>query len=262
MPRRKSTNYNIAWRNSLPFNLHRILPIRIKFRCLKLNGRVPCREDSQPVGKHLSFVPRQNQANELLRVQQSSIEREHHLAENFREKISTLKQEIRQIKRIYDDRVVELNHEHEELLVRLRDEHQLEIENIKKELQALFHIENEAQTKFYLQTIEELKHEHQDLLSKQINQHELGEEFLQEKQRLEEQIQSLRNQIEQIETRSQLALEEQENLLDKKANEYQQLHDDFEQYKSIFNTKSSNLNELNEQVSEEFHEQANRMNVC
>lgn len=247
MHHRKSTNYNVEWRNSPPFNHRIIRRIRIKFKHSNPNGKI----SSLPIDFQI-FLHRQNQANELVRVQKSSVEREHQLAEDFRQKISALKQEIHQIKKIYDDRVVNLNHEHEEILAKLREEHQLELENMKKELEDLFHIENEAQTKFYLQTIEELKREHQDLLMKELNQNQLGEEFLREKQRWEEEIQSYQNQIEQIVTKSRLEGQEQQKLFEDQSDQYQQLQEEYKQYKSMFNTKSDNLDELNEQVEEIF----------
>jgi chromosome segregation ATPase len=223
--------------------------MKIKFKCLNLKGKfLPLKNKTSS-----SINSRQNQANELLRTQQSSIEREHELAEEFRLKISNLKQEITRIKKLYDDRLLNLNKEHKEILEKVHEEHQLEIDHIKSELKQCFDIETEAQTKFYLQTIEELKREHNDLLLKQTNEqmtkNELGEEFLQEKKFLEKQIEILQEQIEQIKSQSQFELNEQTYLFETKSNEYQQLQKEFEQYKFNVNTNSNNnMTELNEQV--------------
>ena len=192
---------------------------------------------------------RQNQANELLRIQQASVEREHELAEEFRQKISTLKKEINQIKKTYDERLASLNREHKEILSKLEEEHQIELENAKTELKQFFDIENEAQNKFYSQTIEELKRKHQDLLQKerhqQMTQDELGEEFLREKIQLEKRIEDLENHIEQIQVQSQLELTEQKNLFEIKSNEYKQLQYQFEQYQLNFNANSNDVSEVN-----------------
>jgi predicted nucleic acid-binding Zn-ribbon protein len=223
--------------------------MKIKFKCLNLKGKfLPLKTKTSS-----SINSRQNQANELLRTQQSSIEREHELAEEFRLKISNLKQEITRIKKLYDDRLLNLNKEHKEILEKVHEEHQLEIDHIKSELKQCFDIETEAQTKFYLQTIEELKREHNDLLLKQTNEqmtkNELGEEFLQEKKFLEKQIEILQEQIEQIKSQSQFELNGQTYLFETKSNEYQQLQKEFEQYKFNVNTNSNNnMTELNEQV--------------
>lgn len=159
---------------------------------------------------------------------------------------------MNQIKKIYDDRSVNLTREHKEILDKLHEEHRIEIENIKIELKQFYNIEIEAQNKFYLQTIEELKRQHQDLLQKektqQMTQNELGEEFLKEKFQLEKQIEYLQNQIEQIKIKSQLELTEQKNIFDIKSNEYKQLQNQFEQYQLKFNANSNDLNGLNEQV--------------
>ena len=119
-------------------------------------------------------------------------------------------------------------------------------------MKQFFDIENEAQKKFYLQTIEELKREHHDLLLKQKNeqmtQNELGEEYFKEKQQLEKQIDNLQNQIEQITVKSQLEITEQKNLCEMKFNEYKQLQEKFEEYKLYSNANSNNMTELNERV--------------
>ncbi|CAF4425317.1 unnamed protein product, partial [Rotaria sp. Silwood2] len=194
---------------------------------------------------------KQNHVNEVLRIQQSSIEHEHEIAEDFRLKISNLKQNIHQIKQTYDERVSNLNKEHKQTFEKLHEEHQLEIDNLKSELKHLFDIENEAQTKYYLQTIEDLKREHNDLLNKQkhqqMTQNELGEEYLKEKNQLEKQIKLFQDQIEQINIKSQLELNEQKNQLDIKINEYRQLQNEFEQYKLNFNANSSDMTEINQQ---------------
>lgn len=195
---------------------------------------------------------RQNQANELLRVQQSSVEREHELAEDFRLKISKLKQEITQIKNVYDDRLLNVNKEHRGIIERLHEEHQIELDNIKIELKQIFDVENEAQKKYYLQTIEELKREHNDLLleekNKQMTQNEMDEEYLKEKKQLEKQIEFYQEEIQQIKYQFQLELNEQKNLFDMKSNDYQQLQNNFQEYKLNFNANSNSLTDINEQV--------------
>jgi chromosome segregation ATPase len=162
---------------------------------------------------------------------------------------------MNQIKRTYDDHLANLNREHQEILSKLQDEHQIEIENVKTELKQFFDIENEAQNKFYLQTIEDLKRKHQDLLQKekahQMTQHELGEEFLQEKTQLEKRIEDLENHIEQIQVQSQLELTEQKNLFEIKSNEYKQLQYQFEQYQLNFNANSNDIGELNEVLTKQ-----------
>ncbi|UJR27264.1 hypothetical protein I4U23_008559 [Adineta vaga] len=204
---------------------------------------------------------RQNQSNELLRIQQSTVEREHELSEDFRAKISTLKQEMNRIKKTYDDQLTKLKREHKETLDNLHEKHQLEIESFKKESKHLFDVENEAQAKFYSQTIEELKREHNDLLMKQRNQqmtqNELGQEYLKEKQQLEKRIQSFENQIEQIQSKFQLEFTEQKHQLEVKSNEYTQLQKDFEQYKSKYQVTSTNLSEFQEQLIKQKDEYEN-----
>ncbi|CAF1184756.1 unnamed protein product [Rotaria sordida] len=201
---------------------------------------------------------KQNHANELLRIQQSSIEHEHEIAEDFRLKISNLKQNINQIKQSYDERLSNLNKEHKKIIEKLHEEHQLEIDNLKHESKHLFDIENEAQTKFYLQTIEDLKREHNDLLTKQKNQqmtqNELGQEYLKEKNQLEKQIKIFQEQIEQINIKSQLESIEQKNQLDIKINEYKQLQNEFEQYKLNFNSNSNDMTDLNQQLIKQRNE--------
>jgi len=193
---------------------------------------------------------RQNQANDLLRIQQSSVAREHELAEDFRIKISNLKQEIDQIKQSFDNRLVNLNAKHQQTIEKLNEKHQLEIENLRSESKHLFDIENEAQKRFYSQTIEELKREHNNLLSKQMTQNELGQEYSKEKLQLEKQIKILEDQIEQIKSKSHLELIEQKNQFDIKSNEYKQLENELEQYKLNFKTNTNNLTELNQQVKQ------------
>ncbi|CAF1625285.1 unnamed protein product, partial [Rotaria sp. Silwood1] len=201
---------------------------------------------------------KQNHANELLRIQQSSIEHEHEIAEDFRLKIAHLKQNINQIKQSYDERLSNLNKENKKTIEKLHEEHQLEIDNLKSELKRLFDIENEAQTKFYIQTIEDLKREHNDLLTRQkhqqMTQDELGQEYFKEKHQLEKQIKLFQDQIEQINIKSQLELSEQKNQLDIKINEYKQLYDEFEQYKLNFNANSSDMTELNQQLIKQRNE--------
>ncbi|CAF3242252.1 unnamed protein product [Rotaria sp. Silwood2] len=201
---------------------------------------------------------KQNHVNEVLRIQQSSIEHEHEITEDFRLKISNLKQNIHQIKQTYDERVSNLNKEHKQTFEKLHEEHQLEIDNLKSELKHLFDIENEAQTKYYLQTIEDLKREHNDLLNKQkhqqMTQNELGEEYVKEKNQLEKQIKLFQDEIEQINIKSQLELNEQKNQLDIKINEYRQLQNEFEQYKLNFNANSSDMTEINQQLIKQRNE--------
>ena len=200
------------------------------------------------------YISRQNHSNELLRIQQSAVEREHEIAEDFRMKISKLKQDINQIKQNYDERLSNLNQEHKQAMNKLHEEHQMEIDNLKTELKQLFDVENEAQKNFYLQTIEELKHKHNDLLSKQkdqqMTQNELGQQYLKEKDHLEKQIKIFQDEIEQIKTKSQLELMEQKNQLTMKLNEYEQLQNEFEQYRVNFNANSNDITELNQQVKE------------
>jgi chromosome segregation ATPase len=81
-----------------------------------------------------------------------------------------------------------------------------------------------------------------------MTQDELGEEYVKEKKQLQKQIEIHQEQIEQIKTTSQFELIEYKNQLDIKSNQYQQLQNEFQQYKLIFNAKSDNLSELNEQV--------------
>ncbi|CAF5091814.1 unnamed protein product, partial [Rotaria magnacalcarata] len=201
---------------------------------------------------------RQNQANEILRVQQTAMEHEHEIAEDFRQKISNMKQNINEIKQSYDERLSTMNKEQKQTLEKIREGHELEISNLKSELKQLFDIEAEAQTKFYLQTIEDLKREHNDLLMKQKNQQmtqaELGQEYQKEKTHLEKQIQMLQDQMEQIKLKSQLEFDEQKNQFDVKNNEYQKLQSDFEQYKLIFNANSNDMSELNQQLMKQRNE--------
>lgn len=195
---------------------------------------------------------RQSQANELLRVQQASVEREHDIAEDFRSKLATIKRDINQIKHTYDDRVGDLHRDQQQTLDQLRDKHQTEMEKIKDELQRSFTIEFEAQKKYFLQSIEELKREHQELVSKQRNQQmtqeELGHEYLHERKRFEEQIQQLEERIESIRSQSDLALDEEKKRLEEKTDQLERLRNEFERYKLTFNANSDQVTALNEQV--------------
>lgn len=190
----------------------------------------------------------------MLRVQQQAVEREHEIAEDFRLKLSNINQNINKTKQSYEDRVSNLNREHKQTIEKLREEHQSEIDAIKSELHRTFDIENEAQTKYYLQTIEDLKREHQDLLlqrrNQEMTQDELGQEYLKQKVQLEKQIQLFQDQIEQMKVKSELELNEQKDALESKINEYKQLENEFEQYKLVFNANSNDLSELNQQVNE------------
>jgi hypothetical protein len=221
--------------------------MKIKFKCSNPKSNLN-KTQSIKLKISLYIYSRQNQANDLLRIQQSSVAREHELAEDFRIKISNLKQEINQIKQTYDNRLGNLNKEHQQTIEKLNEKHQVEIENLRSESKHLFDIENEAQKRFYSQTIEELKREHNYLLSKQMTQNELGQEYSKEKSQLEKQIKILEDQIEQIKTKSHLELIEQKNQFDIKSNEYKQLENEFEQYKLNFKTNTNNLTELNQQV--------------
>ena len=169
--------------------------------------------------------------------------------------MSKVKQEIIQIKKVYDERLLNVNKEHKEIIEKLNDEHQLDIANVKSEFKNLFDIENEAQKKYYLQTIEELKHQYNDLLLKdkteQLTKTELDEEFIKEKNQLEKHIEFLQNQIQQIQIKYQLEFDEQKELFNIKSNDYEQLQKQFEKYKLNYNANSNNLSELNEQVDEE-----------
>jgi chromosome segregation ATPase len=251
MLHRESTIYCIAWRSSPRLKPRRTLCTRTKFRCSSQKGTFHT-AGKLAVECSLSFSFRQNQANELLRVQQSSVEREHELTEDFRTKISTAKQEINQIKRKYDEQLSTLTREHKQALNSLQETHQLESDNLRSEMKHLFDVESEAQTKFYAQTIEELKREHKELLSKQkdqqMTQDELGQEYLKEKQQLEKRIKMFEDEIEQIRAKSQLELEVQKAQLETKTNEYQQLQKEFDQYKSSFKMTSNSLSEVHEQV--------------
>lgn len=197
---------------------------------------------------------RQSQANELLRVQQLSVDREHELAEDFRAKVSSAKQEISQIKRNYDEQLSSLTREHKRVVDDLQDKHQLDVDKLKSEMKHLFDVEHDAQAKFYAQTIEELKHEHSELLSKQKNQQltqdELGQEYLKEKQQLEKRVRMLEDQLEQLRSKSQLELNEEKTRLEMKSDEYRQLQQEFDRYKSNFKATSSDLSDLHEQVRE------------
>ena len=199
------------------------------------------------------YSSRQNQANELLRVQQSAVEHEHELAEDFRAKISTLKQEINRIKQIYDDQLTNLKCGHKQTLDELHEKHQMEVEKLKAEMKHLFDVESEAQTKFFAQTIEDLKREHNDLLTKQreqqLTQNELGQEYMKEKQQLEKRIQMFEDQIEQIQSKFQLEFTEQKRQLETKMNDYTKLQREFDEYKLHYKTNSSNLTEIHEQVT-------------
>mgnify|MGYP001064342951 CR=1 FL=1 len=201
--------------------------------------------------RDLCFIfDRQSQVNELLRVQQTSIEREHELAEEFRSKISNLKQEIGQIKKLHDQRIASLNGEHQEIITKLHDEHQIELDNLKSEFKHLFDVENQAQKQFYLQTIEDLKRQHDNLLNKDKDRDQTEQELNDDYQR---KIQDLQNQIEQMQTKFQLEIDEERNLRVLKTNEYQQLKEQFEQYKLNYNAKSNDFSELNEQVEKTKH---------
>ncbi|CAF1236405.1 unnamed protein product [Adineta steineri] len=201
---------------------------------------------------------RQNQISEVSRIQQSSIERERELTEDFRTKISNLKQEINQIKQTYDNQLKNLSKEHKQILDGLNEKHQTDIENLKIESKHLFDVETEAQTKFYTQNIEELKRKYNDLLSKEKNQQmtkeELGQEYLKEKKQLEKQIKLFEDEIEQMKNKFQLDLLEQKNQYDMKSTEYKQLQDEFEQYKYSFKINSNNLTEYNEQLIKQNNE--------
>lgn len=158
-----------------------------------------------------------------------------------------------QIKKVYDDRLLNTNKEHKEFLDKLHDEHVNELDQVKSELKKVFDIEQDAQKKYYLQTIEELKHEHEDLLLRekthQMTQNELGEEYIREKRQYEQQIEFYQNEIQQIKQQYQLELNEQKILFERKSNDYQQLQNDYQEYQLNFNTNSNNVTEVNEQVS-------------
>jgi hypothetical protein len=83
-----------------------------------------------------------------------------------------------------------------------------------------------------------------------MSQEELGQEYIKEKQQLEKQLEIYQQQIEQIQTKSQLELVEYKNQLDLKSTQYKQLQNEFEQYKLVFNTNSDNVTEINEQVED------------
>ena len=83
-----------------------------------------------------------------------------------------------------------------------------------------------------------------------MSQEELGQEYVKEKQQLEKQLEIYQQQIEQIQTKSQLELVEYKNQLDVKSTQYKQLQNEFEQYKLVFNTNSDNVTEINEQVED------------
>ena len=214
-------------------------------------GQVPCLTS---LSYHRSMFSRQNQANELLRIQQSSVEREHEIAEDFRSKLSHIKREINQMKKVHDDRSAHLNQEHQDAIERLRDEHQLEFDKLKGDMRAAFDIESHAQKNFYVQTIEQLKREQHELLARvntqQSTDHVLEEQYHRDKQQLEKQTRMLEEQIERVQEKSQAESLELNNQLDAQRSQYQQLHDDYEQYKSIFNAKSDHVTEMNEQVGD------------
>ena len=165
-----------------------------------------------------------------------------------------MKREINQMKKVYDDRSEHLNQEHQDAMERLRDEHQLESDKLKGDMRAAFDIESHAQKNFYVHAIDELKREHHELLSRvnsqQSTDHVLEEQYRRETQQLEKQTRMLEEHIERVQEKSQVEALELKNQLDAQRSQYQQLHDDYEQYKSIFNAKSDHVTEMNEQVSD------------
>ena len=78
-------------------------------------------------------------------------------SEDFRLKISKVKQEINQIKKIYDERLLNLNQEHKQNLEKLHEEHQLEIDNLKSELKQFYDIETEASNEILFTNYRRLK---------------------------------------------------------------------------------------------------------
>ena len=79
------------------------------------------------------------------------MEHEHEIAEDFR---TRTKENLQQIKRIYDDKVTELTREHQQIIERLRLDHQTQLNQCQNDLQQIFQIEHQVQMKFYQQTVE------------------------------------------------------------------------------------------------------------
>jgi DNA repair exonuclease SbcCD ATPase subunit len=249
MHRRKSMIYFIEsnnWRKSSKLNIH---CTRIKFKCSNQTGS--CHLSNNDIS-YVSCVSRQNQVNELLRIQQSSVEREHELSEDFRLKLSTIHKDINQIRKTYDNRLEDLQQKHDDRINRLRDEHQSTVETLKHDLQRTFTIEHDAQAKFYSQTIDALKREHERLLSaqniQQMTRAELDDEYIQQRQQMANTISQLEQQCNDIRQESALALIDERSQLKTKIEQIEQLQHEFARYKEKFHVDTDHVDELNEQV--------------
>lgn len=225
--------------------------------------------------KRFSF--RQNQSNELLKIQQASVEREHELAEDFRLKISQIKQEFQQIKRLGDERLVRSENDHRTEIERIQIEHRDEIERIQTNLQKTFAIEHEAQTKFYEEKLTKIRLENE-------RQTKLYEEKLEEIRRgndgqsefYEEKLEKLRDENENQkkfyeEQLTQVRLEHERFLLAERDerlvaeqrkfdDEIERLRNELINEKELCQTKNDEIERLSNELAEihsKFHNKSN-----